>query len=233
MIRIARATFIGLLTTLGLWTGVVAPVTPTLASPLLFDSREVRLSSVDAHPKWAQVMRRAAMTAIATADCGTDGASPCREVDWRARIEAFRSLELHARLDAVNRFFNAAPYVSDRRNYGVGDYWATPDELLQRGGDCEDFAIAKYLALRALGGDPEEMRILVLRDLERRVEHAVLIVYEGSKTWVLDDRLPAVTDSALIHVYRPIYSIDEVGWWFHINPDDSPTMISLDSGRVR
>ena len=52
------------------------------------------------------------------------------------------------RLSEVNRIFNQVTKVSDLRKWGRKDYWATPEEFLQtKGGDCEDFAVAKYFAL--------------------------------------------------------------------------------------
>ena len=51
------------------------------------------------------------------------------------------------RLAAVNGFFNQrVAFRDDIEVWGQIDYWATPLELLDKGaGDCEDYAIAKYM----------------------------------------------------------------------------------------
>jgi predicted transglutaminase-like cysteine proteinase len=54
----------------------------------------------------------------------------------------------------TNRFLNDWRYKPDDQNYGQRDYWATPLEFLRRSGDCEDYAIAKYVTLRELGFAP-------------------------------------------------------------------------------
>ena len=43
-------------------------------------------------------------------------------------------------------FFNSVKYSDDKDIYGINDYWASPYEFLARDrGDCEDYAIAKFL----------------------------------------------------------------------------------------
>src|SRR5215471_1790887 len=58
-----------------------------------------------------------------------------------------------ARIGTVNRAINGAiRYVSDMAQHGVADKWSAPLAALGSGqGDCEDYAIAKYAALRELG----------------------------------------------------------------------------------
>ena len=43
-------------------------------------------------------------------------------------------------------------FADDTEIWGEPDYWATVLETLGRGaGDCEDFSIAKYVTLKAMG----------------------------------------------------------------------------------
>lgn len=52
----------------------------------------------------------------------------------------------------VNNFFNKFPYKSDIKQYSHKEYWASPKEfLLNNGGDCEDYVLAKYELLKELG----------------------------------------------------------------------------------
>jgi predicted transglutaminase-like cysteine proteinase len=119
-------------------------------------------------------------------------------------------------LDAINRMVNAVRYIPDEENWGAPDHWATPGEFYRRSGDCEDFAIAKYVALKALGFDPSRMRIVVLVDEELRKHHAVLMVDSERGRMILDNQIAQVVRDSEIKHYRPIYSINEEAWWLHV-----------------
>ena len=83
-----------------------------------------------------------------------------------------------AMLALVNRYFNRARFVSDIEHWGVDDYWATPAELIASdGGDCEDYAIAKYFALKELGIPKARLRITYVRSLLLKQAHMVLAYY--------------------------------------------------------
>ena len=78
------------------------------------------------------------------------------------------------KIQAVNAFFNRVPYISDERTYGADDNWATPFEFLDaNAGDCEDFAIAKLLALQEAGVEPNRLRLVIVRDKQRKRAHAI------------------------------------------------------------
>jgi predicted transglutaminase-like cysteine proteinase len=100
-------------------------------------------------------------------------------------------------------------------NWRELDYWATPLEFLARSGDCEDFAIAKYQVLRALGVPIDDMRIVIVNDRARRATHAVLAVYVDGRPLILDNLRNDVVAADLIGDYEPVYSINEQGWWLH------------------
>src|SRR3546814_10214490 len=72
--------------------------------------------------------------------------------------------------------------------------------------------IAKFMALRALGVDNAEMRIVVLNDLNLRIGHAVLVVYVDGKALVLDNQIKSVVPADTIRHYQPVYSVNEDGW---------------------
>ncbi len=150
----------------------------------------------------------------------------------RQRADVLAGLRGSAPLEqlaAVQAYVNRVRWVDDRRNYGEADYWATPDEFFVRGGDCEDYAFAKYEALKQLGFQPEQMRILVLTDLKLGEPHAVLLVLVDGRIWSLDNNLRNIFPADAIRHYDPIYSINETGWWMHRG-----TMRDVDSaGRRR
>ena len=118
-------------------------------------------------------------------------------------------------LNLVNLYMNTHRYIIDPINWGVPDYWAIPNEFLRKFGDCEDYAIAKYLSLRALGWSAEDMRIVVLQDTNLGVLHAILVVNFQGRDLVLDNQITLVIDANKVHHYMPIYSINENGWWRH------------------
>jgi predicted transglutaminase-like cysteine proteinase len=75
-----------------------------------------------------------------------------------------KPLDELAKLDKVNRFFNKIPYMTDAEHWGVDDYWATPVQLIaSNAGDCEDYAIAKYMSLVKLGIPEEKIRITYVK----------------------------------------------------------------------
>jgi len=68
------------------------------------------------------------------------------------QLKRLSSHNLMEKITQVNAIVNRVHYRSDKKQYGTGDYWASPMEFFDNGqGDCEDYAIAKYYALRALG----------------------------------------------------------------------------------
>jgi predicted transglutaminase-like cysteine proteinase len=172
-------------------------------------------SDISAFTKWTGMLTRFQKTGDA---CPPSRLISCPAHDWRAFIAGLRGQDRMAQITAVNARVNAAYYVGDQRNWGVPDYWATPLEFMARDGDCEDYAIAKYLTLRALGIDPAAMRIVVVDDLDLGRPHAVLTVERGDRTLVLDNLTGQVVDAAAVHHYRAIYSINETGWWLHHPP---------------
>jgi predicted transglutaminase-like cysteine proteinase len=127
-----------------------------------------------------------------------------------------RGLPLREQLARVNRYGNDHPYVTDIDNYGREDYWAVPREFLPRGGDCEDFVLAKYFSLRLLGYGVDELRVVVVQDTNLRVPHAVLAVARGGDTWILDNQVQQVRSHRDIVHYAPVYSINDRQWWLHV-----------------
>jgi predicted transglutaminase-like cysteine proteinase len=110
------------------------------------------------------------------------------------------------RLEAVNWYVNKrVHFVDDQVRWGRADVWSTASETLNAGkGDCEDFAIAKLAMLRRAGIADKDLYLVVLRDLVRRADHAVLVVRAGGHMYVLDNGTDELLDSESVHDYRPI-----------------------------
>lgn len=84
---------------------------------------------------------------------------------WRDLLTSTAGQPDSAKLKRVNDFFNRrVRFGEDRDIWGTEDYWASPLEVLGRAeGDCEDFAIAKYMTLKLLGVPSEKMRLAYVK----------------------------------------------------------------------
>jgi len=113
------------------------------------------------------------------------------------------------KLEVVNNFFNDVRYTSDIKNYKKKDYWATPWEFLGRDkGDCEDYVIAKYFALKYLGVDGKKLYFSYVKSTRFKAPHMVLTYFETPKSvpLVLDNTnfkiFPATARRDLIPIYN-------------------------------
>jgi predicted transglutaminase-like cysteine proteinase len=131
-----------------------------------------------------------------------------------AIIDGARTLEGRARLGDINRAINLkVKPMTDLALYGVEDVWSPPLVTLAKGaGDCEDYAIAKFVALQAAGVSADDLRIVILRDDIREEDHAVVAArLDGN--WLMLDNLHMVMaeDQQVRDYYRPIFLIDRDG----------------------
>lgn len=161
-------------------------------------------------PSWQQVVRqtqeenRLRACLKAQARCTWPHARAWRKMALRARDAAF-----HDKLRRVNAFFNDWPHRTDQANYGASDRWAGPVAFMRRSGDCEDYAVAKYFTLRALGVDPDRLNLVVVQDRIRRLAHAVLAVARGDGHLILDSQAELVFAAAKYDHYRPLAAMNE------------------------
>jgi predicted transglutaminase-like cysteine proteinase len=180
-------------------------------SPLL-NSNQVGSSDITAFTKWTALMPRYEQQRAAADDkCIGQG---CQNHKWEALMTELADKPQQEQVEKVSKFFNSMKYVSDKQNYGVTDYWNSPYELMERGGDCEDYAIAKYISLKRLGVSESEMRILIVKDQKLGGEiHAVLEVKVDEVAVILDNQAKLALPEAKINHYQPVYAINEAKWW--------------------
>lgn len=116
------------------------------------------------------------------------------------------------KLEIVNQFYNTRiRYDADLNVWGVKEYWAAPDELMQRGaGDCEDFAIAKYLTLRDSGIDDTRLQIVYGRLVTTEEAHMV-VSYDA--TFILDNRVDEIMTVAARSDFVQIVGFNCSGIW--------------------
>lgn len=202
---------------IGAWLATAPSVS---AQPVLLGTTEFRTASLAALPQWQRVLQRIETErstyracAAAEANCPSRGAAA-----WQAMIRDQRGRPPLRQLDAVNRFLNGWRYKEDAVNYGRRDYWASPLEFLQRSGDCEDYAIIKYVTLRQLGFAAEQLRLVVVHDAVRDLAHAVLAVYLDDQVYILDNLTRTVAPQEEVTQYVPYYSVNETTRWAHVMP---------------
>ena len=134
-----------------------------------------------------------------------------------AYARSLRELDPVEKAALVNRYVNRrVRYTEDIVEYGKADYWAPADQTLRRGrGDCEDYAIAKLEMLREAGVSPHDLYLVLVNDLVRRADHAVLVMRSGSRMLLLDDGTTEVLDTQSVADYRPILTFSSYGAWTH------------------
>lgn len=192
-------------------TLAAAAVGPVGSYPDLFGTGEKRSGDLSAFTKWSAMFAR-----FDTQMAKPESQNVLRK--WKADLETMKGLPLEEMVERVNTMANKVRYVSDQRNWGKSDYWGTPIEFFSRGGDCEDFAIAKYASLRALGVPDNRMRITVLKDTQKGIPHAILIVYTDKGPMILDNQIKSVKMDREVSHYKPIFSINRTAWWLHTPP---------------
>ena len=139
--------------------------------------------------------------------------SPIVDDDLTSRPAASPELE---KLDRVNSFFNRMHFVSDRQHWGREDYWATPVEFLATGaGDCEDFSLAKYFTLKALGIPLERMRLTYAKALELDQAHMVVAYFPtpDAEPLILDNLVDDIRPASQRNDLVPVYSFNGDGLW--------------------
>jgi len=182
-----------------------------------FRSREIRRDGLQPFPKWQQALDRHFKEKAATPGrCQSSRYNQCHARKWQALIDSVGQESPRRQIEKINAFMNKSAYIVDPINWGVKDYWESPGQFFSRKGDCEDYAIAKYLTLRRLGYAADTMRIVVLQDHNLRIAHAILVVVLDGKTLVLDNQIRRVVEASRIRHYQPIYSVNEQNWWMHI-----------------
>jgi len=207
------------LTLLFTWPSLAVAQNAPAPAPSYFGTLEVKRENLAPFPKWTGAMERHLKErANIPADCREGQFNKCHWQDWQKLLAEARASPPARQLDLVNRFMNKRPYITDPVNWGIEDYWETMGQFFSKEGDCEDYAIAKFYSLRALGWDNDKLRIVVLQDQNLKVPHAILVVLTGGKTLVLDNQINQVVEAASIRHYRPIFSVNETTWWLHRQP---------------
>ncbi len=190
----------------GLWRAARAPV-------LLAAFFAALLAAHPLHAWDAQQMRAAAQRMGAGAVAAL--------VPLQNMLVESRGQDDDARLLAVNQFYNLRiDFKSDLEVWGQEDYWATPLQSLAAGrGDCEDYVIAKYTTLLAMGMPRTRLRLVYVRarlgDAQAPVAHMVLAYYATptAEPLILDNLRADVLPASQRPDLTPVFSFNSEGLW--------------------
>lgn len=146
--------------------------------------------------------------------------------EWRAAVTGAQGLPDSEKINRINEFFNRKiVFVDDIEAWGKTDYWATPLESLGRGrGDCEDFAIAKYVSLRSLGVPLDRLRLIYVRAQIGGTSqaHMVLAYYPSPKAepLILDNLIGDIRPASQRNDLFPVFSFNSQGLWVGSGPSE-------------
>lgn len=120
------------------------------------------------------------------------------------------------KLEKVNQFFNKYTFIDDIEHWGKKDYWATPIEFLAtQGGDCEDFSLAKYFTLKALGIPESKLYLTYVKAIKLNQAHMVLTYYAtpAAEPLVLDNLQGNIQLASKRTDLVPVYTFNGEGLW--------------------
>jgi predicted transglutaminase-like cysteine proteinase len=173
------------------------------------------LSEGSLRDKWQALASRIDDDRVQLALCDGDreGCASPAALRFLAAVDVGREREGRARFGEINRAINLAIRpMSDLAQYGEMDVWTSPLVTFNRGaGDCEDYAIAKFVALRAAGVPAEDLRIVIMRDVVHGEDHAVAAARLDDRWLMLDNRRMAMIEDAYVRNYRPMFVIGSSG----------------------
>jgi predicted transglutaminase-like cysteine proteinase len=165
--------------------------------------------------KWLDVEREVDDERQVLRTCEQNRAS-CQSqpaLQFLAIVDSARTLEGRARLGEINRAINLKiKPMSDLALYGADDVWSPPLATLTIGaGDCEDYAIAKFVALQEAGVSADDLRIVILRDDRRKEDHAVVAARLDGSWLMLDNRHMLMVEDQQVRDSRPEFLIGHDG----------------------
>jgi predicted transglutaminase-like cysteine proteinase len=213
------ATFVHTVVAAAQWQINVAAIDPAAglrAPPAsdLFGLDSVAVAGGEILAKWSQVAAGIAADREVLRRCREKAeACPAAAQKLLAVIAEGQAHEGRARIGVINRAVNLAiKPMSDLAQWGVADRWSAPLETLASGrGDCEDYAIAKYVALGEAGIGEDDLRLVIVRDLGLAEDHAILAVRADERWLLLDNRrLALLEDNELRHV-EPLFALNGDG----------------------
>lgn len=154
----------------------------------------------------------------APAPSGISNETEQRVNAWRQLIDRGRDWSEQRQLTAANDFINQNQFVDDIIHWNKEDYWATPlQTIVTEGGDCEDFAVAKYFTLTEMGMSADKLRLTYVKALTLDQAHMVVSYYASPNEipLVLDNLDPVIRPATERDDLLPVYSFNGDGLWLN------------------
>ena len=173
--------------------------------------------------RWLKVEEEMEAERLIIRSCAENRASCASRaaLQFLSIIDSGRTSGGRGRLGKINRAVNLS--IRPMSDPDEEDVWSSPLTTLGIGaGDCEDYAIAKFLALQEAGVSPDDLRIVVLRDNFRGGDHAVVAARLDGNWLILDNRHMAMGEDRQIPNFRPEFLIDHNGVRSYIDPPSAP-----------
>lgn len=139
-----------------------------------------------------------------------------RLLAWQTLIREDSTTSDIEKLDKANKFFNQMQFIDDIVHWKKSDYWATPVEFLSTGGgDCEDFSLAKYFTLKALGVAESKLNITYVKAVQLNQAHMVVTYYATPEAvpLILDNLVADIQPATNRKDLVPVYSFNGLGLW--------------------
>jgi predicted transglutaminase-like cysteine proteinase len=195
-------------------SALTGPAIHSLALAEPFGLNTVPVETGEILTKWSSVEADISAESEILAQCHESAAlCPSAARNYIAIIAEGRAHTGRARIGMINRAINLAIRpLNDLAQWGIEDRWTAPLATLTTGlGDCEDYALAKYVALMEAGVAAEDVRLVIVRDLASGNIHAVVAVRLDGGWTILDNRWLALVDDREMHRVIPLFVLDRDG----------------------
>jgi predicted transglutaminase-like cysteine proteinase len=177
----------------------------TISEPFGLDS--IQVTSGRLLDTWRSVQNdiRADSTILKRCRTQVEDCPPAAKT-FLAIITEGRAHTGRARIGVINRAINLAIRAKS------DPVWMGPLATLSKGsGDCKDYAIAKYVALREAGIAEEDLRLVIVHDLALDEDHAIVATRLGQSWIVLDNRWLTLARDLDLRRVVPLFVLDHDG----------------------
>jgi predicted transglutaminase-like cysteine proteinase len=192
-----------------------APVdlSPPLAAPFNLTQPALPQASAQAMAgRWQSLQAIVALETRVMALCRQlPAACPASTARFLSIVDAAREETGRARAGSINRAVNLAiRFARDTAQFGAADIWQSPLMTFASGsGDCEDYAIAKYVALREAGMSAGDLKLVIVHDARTGEDHAVTAARIDGEWLILDNRRMLLLTDAQAPDLKPLIALGE------------------------
>ncbi|HEY0630095.1 MAG TPA: transglutaminase-like cysteine peptidase [Sphingomicrobium sp.] len=193
------------------------PAASAADAPSIFGTIALPLKSTRFDDRWRRVLR-----------------SGLAARQLLAPLAAARRVPPAEQLRLVNASVNARiRYRPDI--HPSGDHWSTAQQTVGRSaGDCEDYAIAKLQALKALGVPERDLFMTIGHEGSADAVHAVLVARVDGRFFVLDNRTDQLIPHERYGGFYPMLTFGARSSWLHgYERGKTPAAVRAMNGAVR